>query len=575
MHSHLRMALTAGLLLMGTAEATPAEHADLVLLHGRIITVNPHDDVVQALAVRRGRIMKIGSDHAIEGLVGSETRLIDLRGRAVTPGLIDAHAHVMDTGLSELFEIDLSEASSIQDVLDRVSKRVAAAKPGDWIVGAGWDEGKLAERRYPTAIELDQVAPRNPVWLENASGHYGAANSLALKSAKIDGSTPSPAAGSIEHNTEGQPTGELKESAAELIRRLIPPYTPEQRRQALLHMVAVVHSEGMTGFKDPWITQEVWESYKALDAAGQLNAYVCVLFQTPPTLDGAKATLRTIRSAQKDLKTSVDTLLSICGAKIFMDGSAMARAAWLYQDWNDVASHGFPSLDPDLYRRQVKLFVDAGVGVGTHAIGDRAVDWVVDSYAAALTANPKKGLRLSVIHAYLPTEHALTVMAELQRKYDAGYPETQAEFLWWLGKNYPAAFGSTRVQQLMPLHTYQQRGIIWAGGSDAPVTPIPARYGLWASVAREIRNPTADGSPFGTQQSVDVHAALRSYSIWAARQLLREKQTGSLEPGKSADFAIWDRDPYSVPTDQLKQMTCEMTVFRGKIVYERPVPGGP
>jgi predicted amidohydrolase YtcJ len=571
----LAIGLTAGLVLTGAAESAEVAHADLVLLHGRIITVNPRDDVVEALAVRGGRLVEVGTDGAIRRWVGPETKTIDLRGRAVTPGLIDAHAHVMDTGLSALFEIELSDARSIKEILDRVANRAAAAKPGEWILGDGWDEAKLAERRYPTAVELDHASAQNPVWLENTSGHFGVANSLALKSAGIDASTPTPAAGVIEHGADGRPTGELKESAQELVQRLIPPYSAEQRRQALMRMVSIAHSEGMTGFKDPNIGQEDWEAYRALDADGQLNTYVCVLFHTPPTLEEARATLRRIQSARNDLKPMHDTALSICGAKIFMDGGAMARTAWLYEDWNrtvneiDVGNHGFPSLDPDLYRQQVKLFVDAGVGVGTHAIGDRAVDWVADTYALVLGANPKKGLRLSIIHAYLPTDHALTVMRRLQKQYDAGYPETQAEFLWWLGGNYLGAFGAARSGRLMPLHTYLQDGIIWAGGSDSAVTPLPARYGLWASVARAMLNPAGGDSPFGTRESVDIHASLKSYTLWAARQLFREKQTGSLERGKSADFAIWDRDPYTVPTDQLKDMVCEMTVFRGKTVYER------
>jgi predicted amidohydrolase YtcJ len=161
-------------------------------------------------------------------------------------------------------------------------------------------------------------------------------------------------------------------------------------------------------------------------------------------------------------------------------------------------------------------------------------------------------------------------MAELQTRFDSGIPETQAEFMWWLGDGYPSALGPVRSQRMIPLHTYLDRGMIWAGGSDASVTPFPARYGLWASVARQTLNGTYGKTPFGMSQAVDIHAALRSYTIWAARQLFMEKETGSLEQGKSADLAVWDRDPYTVPAEQLKAMVCEMTLFQGKVVYERP-----
>jgi predicted amidohydrolase YtcJ len=341
-------------------------------------------------------------------------------------------------------------------------------------------------------------------------------------------------------------------------------------------MLQFAHSEGMTGFKDADIPQSDWEAYRGLATDGQLDAYVCVLFHTPPTLAAASDTLARIRTAQADVGKLGESTLGVCGAKIYMDGSALGRTAWLYEDWNrtvtqiDTGNRGFPAIDPAVYRQQVRLFVDANVGVGTHAIGDRAIDWVVDSYAEALKAHPKRGLRLSVIHANTPSEHAIAVMADLEKRFDSGIPETQPEFIWWLGDSYPATFGMARSQRLMPLRSYLDRDMIWAGGSDAPVTPLAARYGLWSSVARETVKGTYGKTPFGVTQSVDVHAALRSYTIWAARQLLQEKQTGSLERGKSADFAIWDRDPYTVETGQLKDMKCEMTVFKGRIVYERP-----
>jgi predicted amidohydrolase YtcJ len=425
--------------LIGAALAAhAATYADLALLHGRVITVDTRDQVAEALAIGGGRILQVGSDREVERLIGPATHVIDLHGRAVTPGLIDAHAHVLSTGLSDLYEIDLSDARRMSDIIERVAQKARALKPGEWILGGGWDESKLSERRYPTAAELDHVAPENPVWLYNTTGHFGVANAAALNLAGIRAETPAPSAGVIERGADGQPDGILKESAMDPMIAALPPYSQAQRSLAVDHMLQLAHSEGMTGFKDPDIDQHDWEAYRSAAAEGRLKEYVCVLFHAPPTLDEAKSTLAQIRAAQHDVAALDNSTLGVCGAKIYMDGSGVGRTAWMYEDWNrsftdiDAGNKGFPALDPSLYRHQVELFVAAGVSVGTHAVGDRAIDWVADTYAEALRSTPKHGLRLSIIHANIPTDHAITVMADLQKRFDSGIPETQPEFLWWL-----------------------------------------------------------------------------------------------------------------------------------------------
>jgi predicted amidohydrolase YtcJ len=160
-------------------------------------------------------------------------------------------------------------------------------------------------------------------------------------------------------------------------------------------------------------------------------------------------------------------------------------------------------------------------------------------------------------------------MAELQKRYDSGIPESQAGFTWWIGDIYAANLGPERSLRLNPFHSYLQQGVIWAGGSDSPVTPIEARYGLWASSARETLKGTFGKNPFGTQEAVDIHTALRSYTAWAARQISADKDAGSLEVGKSADIAVWDHNPYTIPAAELKDMVCDMTIFRGRIVFRR------
>jgi predicted amidohydrolase YtcJ len=319
-------------------------------------------------------------------------------------------------------------------------------------------------------------------------------------------------------------------------------------------MIEDFNREGMTGAKDPGISELKWNLYQEILREGRLTVRMFALWSGGRSADATKQLISRIAALPHPPTTVGDSRLISGGVKMFMDGSGGARTAWMYEDWNknstdtDAGNKGYPTMSP-------------------HAIGDRAIDWVVDSYDRALAARPVAGMRHAVIHANVPTDHALDVMARLQRQYDAGYPESQATFLWWLGDTYTANLGPTRSLRLKPFHTYVERGIRWAGGSDYSVTPFPARYSLWASVARKTLNATYGPQPFGTKESIDIKTALRSHTMWAAHQMFLDDRVGSIEAGKDADLAVWDRDLYTIPTDQLKDLRCVLTLFRGSIVY--------
>jgi predicted amidohydrolase YtcJ len=548
--------------------------ADLILMHGKILTVDTKDSIAQAIAIRQGKIIAVGSDEQIIKLSGPQAKVIDLHGRTATPGLIDTHAHLAGGGYEELYEVSLSDAATISDVVNRVQTAAAKLKPGEWLTGAGWDEGKLAERRYVLASDLDKAAPHNPVWLMHTTGHYGVANHEALRLAHINAESKDPSAGTIDRDAHGVPTGVLKEAAMDPVLKLIPDPTPEQLRNGILHMVDILHREGMTAVKDPDIGQPTWDAYRQLQQEKKLSIHVCVLWHGGTTLASARAALARIQALPRPPNSLGDGNLLSCGAKLYMDGSGGARTAWVYQDWNrnstgvDRGNRGYPAINPDLYRQQVRLFHQAGVSVGTHAIGDHAIDWVVDTYSEVLKEKPTPGLRHSIIHANIPTDHAIDTIASLQKQYDAGYPESQPGFTWWIGDTYAGNFGPERSQRLNPFQTYRERGIIWGGGSDYSVTPLPARYGIWASVQRETLKGAYGKQPFGTAESMDVHTALRSYTAWAARQLFLEEKIGSIEPGKDADIAIWDQDMYTMPSAELQHLKCAMTIYHGQVVYQ-------
>ena len=551
---------------------------DLILHHGRIITVDARDRVADAIAIAGNRIVAVGSNADVMKLAGASTRRIDLKGRAVTPGLLDAHAHFSGGGSDRLFTLDVGypAVKSIKDIVVAVRARAATLPPGAFVQGRGWDEGKFAEHRMITAADLDAAAPNHPVYLTNTTGHYGVANTAALRLANITRDTRDPANGTIDHNADGSPTGVLKESAQGLVRRLIPPRTREQTERGIREMARAFNAEGMTGLKEPGISGATFDTYRRISAEGALPVRVFALFSGGQSLTDAKQLIAARAATTRPYESTGDDHVIAGGAKLFIDGSGGARTAWLYDDWNkeyagtDTGNRGYPASDPDTIRAMIKLYHAAGMHVSVHSIGDRAIDWVMDSYAEALREYPVKGLRHGIIHANIPTDHAIDVMARLQREFDAGYPEPSATFHWWIGDNYAGNFGALRSKRLNPFNTFQKKGIVWANGSDFNVTPFPARYGIWAAVARTPMLGVYGGDPFGRAEAVNVHTALKAVTIWAARQMFLDRKIGSLEAGKLADLAVWDRNPYRVPTSALKEMRCLLTVFDGKVVYTAP-----
>lgn len=565
------------LLGLAAVAACGGPRADLVLLNGRVLTVDAGDRVAQAVAITGNRITAVGTDAEIRRLIGPATEQIDLAGRAVTPGLLDAHAHFAMGAVDRALQLDLTypAVKSVEEIVARVREEATRRKPGEWIQGRGWDEGKLAERRYVTAADLDRAAPDHPVWLTHTMGHYGAANSAALRLAGVGRDTPDPPGGTIDRGPDGAPTGVLKESAQRLVSRLVPDATPEQAREAIASLARDFNAEGMTGLKDPGIGQDTWDAYRQVLAAGQLTVRVFALWRTAQNSEAAQALIDQVAATTRPYESTGDDRLISGGVKLQIDGSGGARTAWLHADWNrnrtevDRGNRGYPVTDPDTLRKLVRMYHDAGFHISLHAIGDRAIDWTVDSYAEALAANPARGRRHGVIHANIPSDHALDVMARLEREYDAAYPEPSATFMWWIGDTYAGNFGPERSRRLNPFRTFQARGIAWANGSDYPVTPFPARSGIWASVARRPLLGVYGMEPWGSEEAVDVRAALRAQTIAVARQMFLEDRIGSIEPGKYADLAVWDRDLYTVPPDSLADLRCELTIFDGRIVFRR------
>ncbi|MFQ6003978.1 MAG: amidohydrolase [Woeseia sp.] len=564
------------LLLTGCAEkASDPNDPDILLINGNVITMNGSASIVEAISIRGEKIVALGESKKIRKFAGPETEIIDLNDLTVTPGLIDVHNHFAWGALDERLSLNLAYpgVTSIGDVQASIEEAVQTRGPDEWIIGSKWDAGKLAEGRDMTRADLDAVAPENPVWLLHTSAHYGVANSRALALANVTKDTPDPDGGVIARDDDGNPTGILADQAMNLVFDITPAYTTGDFAEAIAHQVRGLNAEGITTIKDPEIDRRHWDAYRQVQSHGELTVRVFALWGRTDTLDEAKELLARIAPFTNPRKGLHDDQVISGGVKIYIDGSGTARTAWMYDEWNknftetDEGNYGLTYVEPDVLFEQIRLFHKAGLHVGAHAIGDRAIDFTMDAYDKILDETPTYGLRHSIIHCNIPTDHALDLMYKLQNSYDAAYPEVQPAFLWWIGDAYAANFGPDRNPRVLPLKTFLDRGIGWAASSDYDVSPFPPRYGLWAAIARQTLFGTHGKFPYGIEESISVQDALKSYTTSAARQVFLEDKIGSIETGKYADIVVWDRDPYSVSTAAIKDLKALLTVFNGTIVH--------
>ena len=543
--------------------------ADLALVNGKVITVDPKDSVAEAVAVESGRVVKVGSRRQVERLIGKTTTIIDVRGKTVTPGLIDTHAHFADSGINQVYVLNLRypRVKSIAEAVKLVKTQTEKTPRGKWIQGVGWDEALFDERRYITRWDLDPVSPDHPVILEHTSGHYIAVNTYALNLANVTKDTPQPSGGTIvkDPDTE-EPTGVFIEPPAmDIVMNLVPPWTVDEAEAGIKKAQELFLREGVTTIKDPGVDDITFAAYQNLRKRGELKMRIYMLYSVD--------SLANTEEAVKRLTKGGDDLLKLGGLKMFLDGSGMGRTAWIYEDWNknftdkDTGNRGYPVIKLEEFRSMVKVGHKAGFQIGVHAIGDRAVDETLSIYEAVLTETNRKDSRHSIIHAIFPTDMALQKMENLR---DNVVIETQSPFLYFIGDNYAGNFGPDRSRRLIPLKSMLKRGITVGNGSDWSVCPFPPRFGLWGAVVRKTWKGLYGLQPFGTEESITVREALRTYTMMAARCLLMEDAIGSIEPGKYADFVVWSGDLYTVHVEALKDLKVEMTIVGQEVVYRDP-----
>ena len=531
--------------------------ADLIVTNARIYTVDESRPVVSALAVRDGRVLFTGSLREAMALRGSGTRIVDLGGRTVIPGMVDAHAHLLGLGQS-LRTVNLVGARSYDEVIARVAARAKGLAPGQWLLGRGWDQNLWgADTRFPTQEALSRAIPANPVWLVRVDGHAGLANAAAMRAAGVTAASADPGGGRIERTPSGEPAGVFVDNAKALVERSIPPASTAETRSAVRAAIAESHRWGLIGLHDAGESRATIDLLEEMAKVGEIPFRLYVMIGD----DSAAVAHYLARGPQSGL---YDNHLWIRSVKLYADGALGSRGAALLEPYLDDANNrglllSAPAHIQDVATRALR----AGFQVNTHAIGDRGNRVVLDAYDAALRAVPTADHRFRVEHAQvlhhddIPRFAQLGVIPSMQAVH-------QTSDMYWAG---------TRLGQGRLLGAYAWRsllatGVVVPNGSDFPVEAVNPLLSFHSAVSRQ----DADNWPAGgwlPEQRMSRDEALKAMTIWPAYAAFQETTMGSLTPGKLADFVVLDRDIMSVPDRDILGTAVLATYIGGVAVYER------
>ncbi|HEX2207735.1 MAG TPA: amidohydrolase [Longimicrobium sp.] len=544
------------------APVEEASAADMVFVGGRVFLADSANTLVQALAVRDGRVLAVGTDAEVRRLAGPRTQVVDLNGRLVTPGFNDAHIH-FGAGGRGLLDVQLLGTASLAEIERRVAAAAAQAQPGEWILGRGWDHTRLPQSElgpggWPTKEILDRAAPNHPVLLSRVDGHTSWANTAALRLAGIDRNTPDPSGGEIVRDARGEATGILKESAEGLVARHVPPPTRAQTRRGILAALELAARTGVTSVQSDVSGMDL-QVYKELRDADSLTVRVYGWHPLEMrTIQGLNALGVTAGFGDEWLRFGM--------LKGYTDGTLGSRTAFMLEPFSDQHTHGLPQYTQAQLDSLVTAADAAGLQVILHAIGDAANRQALDAFERAARANGPRARRHRIEHAQvlderdIPRFRQLGVIASMQ-------PTHATSDMRW---------AETRIGHARAVEgAYVWRSLLDAGavvvfGTDFPVEPMPPVEGIYSAVTRQSREePGVPPGGWIPEQRLTREEAIRLYTAAAAYGEWEEERKGTLRPGMLADLVVWDRDLLAIPEVEILQAAPAMTVVGGRIVFRR------
>ncbi|MCP4725623.1 MAG: amidohydrolase [bacterium] len=531
-----------------------SKNADLVFKNGKVLTVDSNFSTVEAVAVTGDKISFVGSNSEVEGYIGDNTQVIDLEGRLMVPGLIDAHGHMPMLG-SALENLDLVGSSSFQEIIDMVAEKVSASEPGEWILGHGWDQNDWDVKQFPVHDALSRVSPDNPVYLTRIDVHAGIANAKAIEISGVTGQTESPEGGKIHLKNNGEPTGLFIDNAMLLISSNIAEPTNEQRRNDLVRAADNCLTVGLTGVHDAGVPEETIDDYKNLIDNGRLNIRVYAM------LSSEEEDLVPVMERNKLIGYG-NNFLTVRSLKLLIDGALGSRGAAMIEDYSDdQGNKGLITVPYERIVQAARAALQTGWQVNTHAIGDRGNRLVLDAFETALKENPNDDHRFRIEHSQIVTPEDFARFAELNIVPSMQTTHCTSDMYWVQDR-----IGPERVKGAYSWRKFLDSGLYIPNGSDFPVESNNPMLGIYAAITRQDAEGWPEGGWF-PDQKLTREEALKGFTIWAAESSFQEDLVGSIEVGKYADFTILSKDIMTIDPKEILTTKPVYTVVGGEIKY--------